>query len=235
MIIGCLRLGNRIVEQLPKLPDGFSDHLKQLEWEFIVINNPQVNAFVLPGGKVVVFTGLMRLVIPEDELAGVLSHEIGHVVARHHAERMTTVFAFQLFQIVVGMLFGIMVPSGIFQLVMFLPHSRRNETEADRIGVRLMALACYDPNAMIPMLKKLGRAEEMMTGGGKAPTILRTHPVSDERVSVVQKELPSALDIYESNECSQKKGDLLDSMLDSYFQTRYLPVPGGFVKVVQID
>eukprot|EP01024_Parvocaulis_polyphysoides_P018806 TRINITY_DN18374_c1_g1_i1.p1 TRINITY_DN18374_c1_g1~~TRINITY_DN18374_c1_g1_i1.p1 ORF type:complete len:362 (+),score=32.83 TRINITY_DN18374_c1_g1_i1:76-1161(+) len=229
-------IGMKIVDQLPKLPDGFSDHLKNLEWEFAVINNPQVNAFVLPGGKVVVFTGLLRLVIPEDELAGVLSHEIGHVVARHHGERMTSVFLFSIFQIVVGLLFGIMVPSGIFNLVMFLPHSRRNETEADKIGVRLMALACYDPTSMIPMLAKLGRAEEMMTGpGGKQHTLLRTHPVTDDRIKVVKSEIPSAQEIYNSGDCELKKRGLLDSMLDSYYHTRFLPTPDGWVRVVQID
>ncbi|KAA6419203.1 hypothetical protein WJX79_002881 [Trebouxia sp. C0005] len=162
---------------------GHMEHMKGLKWEFAVIDSDQVNAFVVPGGKVVVYTGLLKLLqgpAMETQLAAVLGHEIAHVVARHAAERMTQ-------------------------------SEVRSETEADSIGMRLAAKACYDPAAAAAVFQKLG-AEEAKAGGAQIPGFLRTHPLTENRIKNVQKQLPAASVIYEASGCEGNKRYMLDSM-----------------------
>jgi predicted Zn-dependent protease len=118
--------------------EGFGDqnHMKEIGWEFAVIRSPVPNAFVVPGGKVVVFTGLIDLLSNEDELAAVLAHESAHVLARHHAERMSTQNGLMIFRFLSDILFGAHLPDAAMTLGVFLPYSRLNEYEADVIGIR---------------------------------------------------------------------------------------------------
>jgi predicted Zn-dependent protease len=163
---------------------GFTQQMKGMNWEFAVIKSPDVNAFVVPGGKVVVYTGLLDIVSSEDELAAVLAHEVAHILARHAAERITQGSVVELIRMIAYWGFGIPLFSGPLQALFFLPNSRQAETEADTIGVQLAARACYDPLAAATVFQKLGEVEKKM--GMSVPEFLRTHPVSQKRVENIK-------------------------------------------------
>jgi metalloendopeptidase OMA1, mitochondrial len=183
-------------------PKAAWKHMRGLQWEYAVIDSPQVNAMVAPGAKVVVYTGLLHLINGnEDELAAVLAHEAAHCVARHHAERMGRANAAWFLNVLARWLLGVPIPGAVVALALVLPHSRANEREADAIGVRLAARACYDPAANVRMLSRLQMVEEGKGGGGggsgsAAAALLRTHPMTGERVDAVRALLPSAMKEY---------------------------------------
>ena len=172
---------------------GYQEHMKGLNWQFSVINSNEVNAFVVPGGKVVCYTGLLRLLQSKDELAAVLAHEAGHIVGRHGAERMTQGSVLELLRFVAYVAFGLPIPAGALSAMFFLPNSRKAETEADVIGLQLAARACFDPAAAVSVFEKLG-AEEARQGGAAAavPAMLRTHPVTSDRIKRIKEMLPRA-------------------------------------------
>ncbi|MEK0085513.1 M48 family metallopeptidase [Benzoatithermus flavus] len=167
------------------------------QWDFVVFRSDQVNAFALPGGHVGAFEGLMRLVSGDAELAAVIGHEVGHVVARHSAQR---VGASEVSQLGVGVLAAVLGAYGYAdprtaqallgagaEYGIILPFSRSQELEADSIGLRLMAKAGYDPEAAISFWQKM-----MHTGGPKPPAILSTHPADQERIARLEALLPEA-------------------------------------------
>lgn len=199
-------------------------HMRGLKWEFAVVDSPQVNAMVAPGGKVIVYTGLLRLVKGnEDELAAVLAHEAAHVLARHHAERMGRANAAAFLNVLARWLLGVPVPGAVVALALVLPHSRANEREADAIGVRLAARSCYDPSANVRMLQRLASAE----GGGGAGgglALLRTHPITSERVEAVRALLPKAMGEYEAR-CAVARAVLLEDR--AYAAATAAPGPLG--------
>lgn len=160
-----------------------------------------------PGGKVVVYTGLLRILQSEKELAAVLAHEVAHILARHTAEKLTSMQAASLARMILYWAFGIPLPLGALELALFLPNSRAAETEADVIGVRLAARACYDPSAAATVFEKLGEAERR-AGGDGIPAFMRTHPLSDRRVKRVRAELPAAMLLYEKAGCSLPRSAL---------------------------
>ncbi|CAL8462671.1 g2204 [Coccomyxa elongata] len=196
------RIGERIAAQAANpAGGGRTDHMKSLQWEFVVINEPDnVNAFVMPGGKVVVYTGLLRLLRKEDEIAAVLGHEVAHVLGRHIGEKLSSAALFTLLQIALALTLGFNIPSDLFQLAVFLPNSRKQESEADVIGIHLSARACFDPTAAVDVFTKLGEAERSQ--GIQTPTFLRTHPLSEKRVKAIEKNLPKALEDYEMAGCN---------------------------------
>ncbi|GMK55599.1 hypothetical protein CspeluHIS016_0206550 [Cutaneotrichosporon spelunceum] len=153
------------------------------EWEVYVVDDPKtMNAFVIPGGKIFVFTGILQVSANDSGLATVMGHEISHVVARHGAERMSYM----------KVLFGV---SFILEtLGLDLPNSRTSETEADEIGLRLMAKACYDPSEAPKVWERMSE----MGGGGGSIDILSTHPANRKRIKA-EKELPMANDIVAAN------------------------------------
>lgn len=174
------------------------------QWEFVVFDSPEVNAFALPGGKVGVYTGLLKLASSDDELAIVIGHEIAHVTARHGAERMTIDQGVQLFGGAVGGVAESRLSPQASQLVKaaygagtqllgVLPHSRLQESEADKIGLRYAARAGYDPRAAIAFWHKMNA----QAGGAKGPAFLQTHPSSEDRIAKLEAELPSVISIYE--------------------------------------
>jgi predicted Zn-dependent protease len=175
--------------------------MQGLKWEFSVINSPEVNAFVVPGGKVVVYTGLLQLLKTEDELAAVIAHEAGHVVARHVAERLTQGSVVELLRQIAYFAFSIPIPAGALTAVFFLPNSRKAETEADVIGLQLAARACYDPAAAAVVFKKLGE-EEAKHGEAAIPKMLRTHPVTSDRIKKITEMLPRAELLREAAGCN---------------------------------
>jgi len=163
-------------------------------WNLLVVNDEKVvNAMAAPG-TVVVFTGILPVAKDEQGLAAILGHEIGHVVARHTAERYSyskVLIAFAWLAEIIGL------PSGfgniLTTLLMELPHSRKQEYEADKIGLKLSAKACFDPTAAPLMFKRLGALEK--SSGGLNVSFLNTHPASDERVKQLEALLPEALSI----------------------------------------
>lgn len=174
-------------------------------WEFFVIDNDQeANAFCLPGGKVFVYTGLFKYVANDDELAGVMGHEIGHALARHGAERMS---AGQLQQMGGQVLNAVMQGRGNPQntaavmqafgigteLGVMLPHSRTQEYEADHIGLVLAAKAGYNPQASLTFWEKFSK------DGQTPPEYLSTHPAPTNRIEEIKALLPQVMPIYEAN------------------------------------
>lgn len=174
-----LRVGRRIAAAADK-PD--------YQWEFTVIDDPkQANAFCLPGGKVAVYTGIFPIAQDEAGLAVVIGHEVAHALARHGAERMSTSMALQAAGLAVAVAAGgqsaatqqaIMGAYGLgAQVGVALPFSRSQESEADRIGLILMAKAGYDPEAALGLWQRM----EQNSNGNGPPEWLSTHPAEDTR------------------------------------------------------
>ena len=188
----------RIGERLARAADR-----PDYRWEFAVIDDPmQVNAFALPGGKVAVYTGLLPVAQDSDGLAVVMGHEIAHVIARHGAERMSQGLAQQLGANVLGAAVG-GSPSGNLllaayglgtQLGVLLPYSRTQESEADHIGLIMMAKAGYDPRAAVGFWQRMARA----SSGGGAPEFLSTHPSHGTREQQISEWIPEALRYFEA-------------------------------------
>lgn len=172
-------------------------------WRFVVIDDPkQVNAFCLPGGKVAVYTGLFPFAQDTNGLAVVLGHEVAHALARHGAERMSQGLAAQAGGSILGAVLGtspgantILAAYGVgAQVGVLLPYSRTQESEADHIGLILMARAGYDPRGAVAFWQRMERA-----GGGGAPEFLSTHPSHGTREQQIQAWLPEALRYYEAS------------------------------------
>jgi predicted Zn-dependent protease len=176
------RLGEKLVAQsfAAKSPYKFSFH---------VLADPRtINAFALPGGPVFITEGLVRLLKTEAELAGVIGHEIGHVIARHSSEHLAQQ------QLTQGLLGALVVGSGdyttaqIGQMVgsmINMSYGRDDELEADALGVRIMAEGGYDPRAMIRVMEVLAKA----SGASKQPEFFSTHPAPENRAGKIKEEI----------------------------------------------
>ena len=173
---------------------------KNYQWEFNLLDSPEVNAFALPGGKVAYYSGLLKITNTESQVAAVLGHEIGHVVARHGAERMAQQKLVQIGTMAAGMAVGDM-DSGTQRAVMgalglgaqfgvLLPFSRRDENEADHIGLVLAARACFDPREAPKLWEKMSESH----GGGARPAeFMSTHPADATRIQKLNELMPEAL------------------------------------------
>lgn len=170
----------------------------QRDWEFVAFDSPEINAFVLPGGKVGFFRGLMETAGGEAEISAVMGHEAGHVVARHAAERFS-----QQVLVQAGVTVATIALSGelgqyadeaaaaLGMGVMYgvvLPYSRAHELEADRLGLNLMAGAGYDPEGAMRFWTRMMRANE---GRAKPLELLSTHPSDEARIAALQREIAS--------------------------------------------
>ncbi|TPX46777.1 hypothetical protein SeLEV6574_g03061 [Synchytrium endobioticum] len=173
---------------------------KTLNWEVNVVDAPLVNALVLPGGKIFVFTGILPVVHDEEGLAAVLAHEIGHQVARHSAEKLSKTLVFFLpLTIALDAVLGMgQFSVALLQLAFMLPFSRKLESEADYIGLLLMAQACYDPKAAIDMWRRMSQYQ-----GSKQLSYLSTHPSNDSRIKALTTWMPEAERIQENSDCRQ--------------------------------
>ncbi len=177
-------------------------NLPGANWEFVVFDSPEANAFCLPGGKVGVFTGILPITKDEAGLATVIGHEVAHAVARHGGERMSQALALQLGGQVLGAVTATTQWQGVAvnayglgaQLGVALPHNRKQEAEADYIGLLYMARAGYDPVNAVAFWTRF--AEYNRQQGGGAPWFLRTHPLDDERIREIVRTLPKARDQY---------------------------------------
>ena len=167
------------------------------EWEFTVLDSEIQNAFCLPGGKVAVYSGIMDSMDNEAELAFVVGHEIGHAVARHGGERMSRSILQSVGGILVSAAFDSEVIDAIYgtgtELGVMLPYSRSNESEADVIGLILMARAGYDPSASYTFWKRFTNNAE---GASKLESILSTHPCDSDRIRAMEENEPAAREEY---------------------------------------
>ncbi len=164
-----------------------------LAWEFVVFDAPELNAFVLPNGKVAVFKGMMDFARSDDELAAVVGHEVAHILARHPAERASQQLAAQagvtVGQIVLGgrdgenanLVGGVLGLGATYGLL--LPHSREHELEADKIGVDLMRDAGFDPRAAVGFWRRMAARTDRQ---GQPPEALSTHPADDRRMEALE-------------------------------------------------
>ncbi|KAI9223503.1 peptidase family M48-domain-containing protein [Blastocladiella britannica] len=181
--------------------------MEDVGWEFHVIDSKELNAFVLPGGKVFVFTGILPVCGNESGLAAVLGHEIAHQLARHSAEKMSFTKILMLGQIMISVVFdaSMSLSRMITQLGVLLPFSRKMENEADQIGLLLMAQACYDPREAVGFWRRMAEASK-----GGPPEFLSTHPASGSRIERIEKQLPAAMDRLNSSDCHTSLGYLAD-------------------------
>ncbi len=185
------RVGRRIAA-VAELPGA--------QWEFIVFDSKEANAFCLPGGKVGIYTGILPITKDEAGLATVIGHEIAHAVARHGAERMSEGLLLQTGGGLLGAGLANSDPrTRVLVLTAYglgakvgreLPHSRAQESEADRIGLIYMARAGYDPEAAVAFWQRFG--EHNRQQGGGTPEFLRTHPLDTVRVQQLQQWMPEA-------------------------------------------
>jgi metalloendopeptidase OMA1, mitochondrial len=189
------RVGQRIAAVASKdLPDA--------QWEFVVFESPEANAFCLPGGKVGIYTGILPITKDEAGMATVIGHEIAHAVARHGGERVSRAMmiqgggavlnvglqAFEVdpqWQAISQMVYG---TGGT--LLGELPHSRKQESEADRIGLIYMAQAGYPPEAAVDFWRRFGDFNKQQ--GGDTLWFLRTHPMDETRIKQIQQWIPEA-------------------------------------------
>ena len=180
--VGCVV--NAVVRQLPSPWD-------QQRWDYALFENAEANAWALPGGKVGVYTGIFKVATNQDQLAAVVAHEIGHVIARHHDERITRQLgaagAVQLLGSLAGDYSQIATQGGSLfaQAGFLLPNSRAQETEADVVGQDLMAKAGFDPRGAVGLWRNMAAA-----GGARSPQWLSTHPDPGSRL----RELESRAD-----------------------------------------
>jgi len=177
------------------------DRIKDYKWEFNLVNSKEVNAWCMPGGKVVVYSGLFPVTKDEKGLAMVMGHEIAHAIARHGNERMSQ----QLLAMTGGLALDVAMANkpaetralfnaayGVAANVgVLLPYSRLQETEADKLGLIFMAMAGYDPRTAPEFWKRMAAA-----GGGKVPEFLSTHPSNETRINNINKFMPTAMKYY---------------------------------------
>lgn len=169
-------------------------HLEGVKWEVLVVNEPVVNAFCLPGGKIVVFTGLLKHFRTDAEIATIIGHEVAHAVARHSAEQITKNLWFAIVQLILYQFVTPDLVNTMSNLLLRLPFSRRMELEADYIGLLLMASAGYDPRVAPNVFQKLGE----VSGDSALRDYLSTHPSGKKRAKLLAeaKVMEEALAIY---------------------------------------
>jgi predicted Zn-dependent protease len=169
-------------------------------WETHVITSDELNAYCMPGGKIVFYSGIIeKLKMTDGEIAAVMGHEIAHALREHGRERVAQAKAQQLGM---GLIMATgKVTEGAAQLIgtgtnllMTLPHSRSQESEADEIGLELMARAGYNPQEAVNLWVKMSNA-----GGGKPPAMLSTHPSDEKRIQDIQNLIPKVQGLYQSS------------------------------------
>jgi predicted Zn-dependent protease len=183
--------------------NGMEEDLQYYRWEFNLVDaDTTVNAFCLPGGKIGVYSGILPVARDETGLAVVVGHEVAHAIANHGGERMSQLLLAQLggmalsravkekpekTQELLQLAYGIGANVGVL-----LPYSRQHESEADRIGLILMARAGYDPRMAVPFWERMSQQ-----GGPRPPEFLSTHPAPERRIEDIKDHLAEALKYYQ--------------------------------------
>jgi len=196
-------VGNKLAGAVNKYfsDNNIQSRLEGYNWEFNLVDNNEANAWCMPGGKVVVYKGILPYTADKNGLAVVISHEIAHAVARHGNERMS--------QQLIARLGGIALSEAVktkpqetqniflsvyglgSQVGILLPYSRQHELEADRLGLIFMAMAGYDPQSAVAFWERMASS-----GGAKPPEFLSTHPSDATRISKIKAAIPEAMKYY---------------------------------------
>ena len=174
--------------------NGLESEINNYSWEFNLVQSDEVNAFCMPGGKIVVYEGIMKLVSGEDELAVIIGHEVAHAVAKHSNERMSqqllASYGSQALSVALSKKSAVtqQIASTVYglgaQYGVMLPFSRKHESEADYMGLVFMKMAGYNPSAAVTFWQK------MSSQGGSTPEFLSTHPSDTRRIDDINKALP---------------------------------------------
>jgi predicted Zn-dependent protease len=197
------RVGSKMAIAVEKYlnDNGFADRVADFKWEFNLVENVEVNAWCMPGGKVVFYTGIMPITKNDAGVAVVMSHEIAHAVARHGNERMSLQLGQQFgsnalaeiikakpqeTQAVYQKVFGIGT-----QYLGVLPYSRLHEYEADKLGLIFMAIAGYNPNEAVGFWERMAA-----NSSAKMPEFMSTHPLEQNRIDAIKQFLPEAMKYY---------------------------------------
>ncbi len=182
---------------------GLESEIQNFAWEFNLVKSDELNAWCMPGGKIVVYEGIMKIIGSDDELAVVLGHEVAHAVAKHANERMSQQVAAQMGANVLGavvsgqsyqtqamaqQIYGLGAQYGVMQ-----PFSRKHESEADEMGLVLMTIAGYNPDVAITFWQKMNAA-----GQSSVPEFLSSHPSHETRIADIQKKLPGIKQKYQA-------------------------------------
>jgi predicted Zn-dependent protease len=189
---------NGIAKRLIPHTSIFRPDATKWDWEVNVQSSDDVNAYCMPGGKIMVFTGLIeKLDATDAELAAVIGHEMAHALREHTRERVSRAYAEQLALAGVAAATGagegvMQLASAVSAVTFQLPHSREQESEADSIGLELMARAGYEPSASVSLWQKMSKA-----GGSGGPEFLSTHPSSGSRIESLRAGIPRVQPLYE--------------------------------------
>jgi predicted Zn-dependent protease len=181
---------------------GLSQHLSDYKWEFNLVEDKQVNAWCMPGGKVVVYTGILPVARGEAGLAVVMGHEIAHAIAEHGNERMSQGLLAQMGGVALSTALNTqsaatqqlwMSVYGVgAQYGAIMPYGRMQESEADHLGLIFMAMAGYDPNEAVPFWERMAAQK----GGAAPPEFLSTHPSDKTRIENIRRLIPEAMKHY---------------------------------------
>lgn len=198
------RCGNRLINAITLYyqQNNLSSELDNYKWEINLVEDKNVNAWCMPGGKIVVYTGLLPVTQNETALAIVMGHEIAHALAKHGSERMSQGLLQQLGGVALSTamqnkpqetqnLFNTAYGVGS-NIGVMLPFSRKNESEADKFGLMFAALAGYDPREAIPFWQRMSQ----LSGGQKPPEFLSTHPSDEKRIADLQAIMNETLKKY---------------------------------------
>ncbi|NVN89986.1 MAG: M48 family metallopeptidase [Desulfuromonadales bacterium] len=198
------RVGTRVQHAVERYfaSSGLSDHLANYKWEFNLVEDTQVNAWCMPGGKVVVYTGILPVAKGEAGLAVVLGHEIAHAIAEHGNERMSQGLMAQMGGVALSTALSTQTAAtqqlwmsvyGVgAQYGAILPYGRMQESEADHLGLIFMAMAGYDPNEAITFWQRMASQKS----GQATPEFLSTHPSDTTRIENIKRLIPEAMKQY---------------------------------------
>lgn len=186
---------NRLIAQV----GAFRPDAANWPWEIHVISSDEVNAWCMPGGKMAIYTGLIKRINPsDDELAAVLGHEMAHALREHSREQISQQMATQMGLSVLSAVTGMPgvgdLGAALSNVMFTLPNSRTHESEADLIGVELAARAGYDPRAAVTLWQKMGA----LGGGSAPPEFLSTHPSAATRSAELQRNAEKVMPLYEA-------------------------------------
>ena len=198
------RVGRSIADAVEKYmrDNGMYDQIAGYQWEFNLVENDEKNAWCMPGGKVVVYTGILPIAQDDTGLAVVMGHEIAHAIAKHGSERMSQ----QIMATAGGVALDVALDEQSSEtkelfltaygvgasVAVLLPYSRTHEKEADHLGMIFMGIAGYDPREAIDFWERMAADSE----GGSVPEFLSTHPASQSRIENIRSHLPEAMMYY---------------------------------------